>query len=153
MFRDEFVGRRRWLTGSHYMDLLGAANLLPGPTSTEVAIGIGRERAGWSGMLVAGVSFILPASLIVLVLAVLYERLGALPQTALAAVRHPAGGGRHHHPGRSLCWHHALRRRAAWLIAAAAVVLAVLGVHPLVLLGGGALAMLLVRRTVGRWPS
>jgi len=149
LFRDEFVSRRHWLTGSRYMDLLGAANLLPGPTSTEVAIGIGRERAGWPGMLVAGISFILPASLVVLLLAVLYERLGALPQMrwllygiqpvvvaiivrALASLAPVA-----------------LRRRAAWLIASAAVLLAVLGVHPLVVLGGGALVMLLVRRAVG----
>lgn len=80
LFRHEFVGRRRWLSEQRYLDLLGAANLLPGPTSTEMAIAIGRDRAGWSGMLVSGVLFILPASIIVLLLAMLYERFGSLPE-------------------------------------------------------------------------
>ena len=54
LFREEFVVRRRWLTSRGFLDLLSAANLLPGPNSTEVALGIGRERAGTRGMLVAG---------------------------------------------------------------------------------------------------
>src|SRR5262245_38635674 len=54
LFRDEFVRRRSWLTENRFVDLLGAANLLPGPTSTEVAMSIGYDRAGWRGMLTAG---------------------------------------------------------------------------------------------------
>src|SRR5687768_18538644 len=65
MMEDEVVRRRQWLTHEEFLDLLGATNLIPGPNSTEMAIHIGHRRAGWSGLVVAGVSFILPAALIV----------------------------------------------------------------------------------------
>jgi chromate transporter len=80
MMDDEVVRRRRWLTREQFLDLLGAANLIPGPSSTELAIYIGLVRAGWRGLAVAGTCFILPAMLIVLVLAMAYVRYGALPQ-------------------------------------------------------------------------
>jgi chromate transporter len=82
MFHDEFVKRRGWLTDQHFLDLLGATNLIPGPNSTEMTMHIGYVRAGWRGMLVAGACFILPASLIVLVLAVLYAEFGTTPAAA-----------------------------------------------------------------------
>jgi chromate transporter len=62
-----------------FLDLNGATNLIPGPNSTELAIHIGRERAGWRGLLVAGACFIVPATLIVLAFAVLYQRYGSTP--------------------------------------------------------------------------
>jgi chromate transporter len=62
--RDEVVRRKKWLSEESFLDLLGATNRIPGPNSTELAIHIGRERRGWSGLLVAGASFILPAMLI-----------------------------------------------------------------------------------------
>jgi chromate transporter len=65
MMEDEVVRRRRWMTHEEFLDLLGATNLIPGPNSTEMAIHIGHRQAGWRGLLVAGVSFILPAVLIV----------------------------------------------------------------------------------------
>src|SRR5438270_7058238 len=64
LMEDEVVQRRRWLTRAEFLDLIAAANLIPGPNSTEVAIHIGR-RAGWTGLVVAGVCFILPAALLV----------------------------------------------------------------------------------------
>jgi chromate transporter len=79
MMRQEVVERRRWMDDQEFLDLNGATNLIPGPNSTELAIHIGRERAGWQGLLVAGVCFIVPATLIVLALAVLYERYGSTP--------------------------------------------------------------------------
>lgn len=82
MMDDEVVRRRRWLTREQFLDLLGAANLIPGPSSTELAIYIGLVRAGWRGLVVAGTCFILPAMLIVLALAMAYVRYGALPQMA-----------------------------------------------------------------------
>jgi chromate transporter len=51
----------------------------PGPNSTELAIHIGRERAGWRGLLVAGSAFIAPAMVIVLALAWLYVEYGTTP--------------------------------------------------------------------------
>lgn len=61
MMEDEFVTRRQWLTREQFLDRMGAANLIPGPSSTEMAIFIGYERRGWPGLLVAGFTFILPA--------------------------------------------------------------------------------------------
>ena len=66
MMEDEVVRRRKWMTRDEFLDLLGAANLIPGPNSTELAIHIGHRQAGWPGLLVAGSSFILPAMLIVM---------------------------------------------------------------------------------------
>ncbi|MBI5930780.1 MAG: chromate efflux transporter [Chloroflexi bacterium] len=79
MYRDEVVNRRKWITDEHFLDLLGATNLIPGPNSTEMAIHIGLLRAGWRGLLVAGICFILPAMLIVLALAIIYDQYGTTP--------------------------------------------------------------------------
>jgi chromate transporter len=80
MMEDEVVARRGWLTRSDFLDFLGAANLIPGPTSTEMAIHIGQVHGGWLGLLVAGWSFILPSTFIVLALAWAYTRYGTAPQ-------------------------------------------------------------------------
>ena len=80
MMEEEVVSRRGWLTRADFLDFLGATNLIPGPNSTEMAIHVGRVRAGWRGPLVAGVSFILPAALMVGCLAWAYVRFGTLPQ-------------------------------------------------------------------------
>jgi chromate transporter len=79
MMEDEIVRRRRWLTREQFLDYLGATNLIPGPNSTELAIHVGHARAGWPGLLVAGVSFIVPATLIVWAIGWVYVRYGALP--------------------------------------------------------------------------
>jgi chromate transporter len=79
MMEDEFVRRRGWLTDQEFLDLVGAANLIPGPSSTEVAIYVGYRRAGLRGLFVAGLCFILPAALIVTALAAAYVRLGRVP--------------------------------------------------------------------------
>ncbi|MFO7634170.1 MAG: chromate efflux transporter [Caldilinea sp.] len=80
MMHDEVVVRRKWLDDQHFLDMVGAVNLIPGPNSTEMAIHVGQARAGWRGMLVAGLCFILPAVLIVLVLAWAYVEYGNTPQ-------------------------------------------------------------------------
>lgn len=82
LMEDEIVRRRGWLTREEFLDLLGATNLIPGPNSTEMAIHIGLRRAGWPGMLAAGFGFVVPAVLIVGVLAWVYVRYGALPAAA-----------------------------------------------------------------------
>jgi chromate transporter len=76
----EVVGRRRWLTREEFLDLVGATNLIPGPNSTELAIHIGRLRAGLPGLIVAGAAFILPAFFIVGALGWVYQRFGSLPE-------------------------------------------------------------------------
>jgi chromate transporter len=82
IMENEVVRRRRWLSSERFLDLLGAASLLPGPSSTELAIFIGYEQAGWLGLLIGGVCFILPAALMVTVLAWAYVRFGTVPQIA-----------------------------------------------------------------------
>jgi len=82
MMEEEFVVRRRWLGRQHFLDLIGATNLIPGPNSTEMTMHVGYERAGWPGLVVAGGSFILPAVLITAGLAWLYVEYGALPEVA-----------------------------------------------------------------------
>lgn len=80
MMEAEVVRRRGWLTHQEFLDLMGATNLIPGPNSSELAIHIGYCRAGWWGLIVAGVSFILPAMLLVMAFAWLYVHYGKLPQ-------------------------------------------------------------------------
>jgi chromate transporter len=77
---DEVVRKRGWLSREEFLDLLGATNLIPGPNSTEMAIHIGYRKAGWRGLLVAGICFILPATVIVTAIAWAYVRFGAVPQ-------------------------------------------------------------------------
>jgi chromate transporter len=79
MLRDEVVTRRQWLTDAHFLDLLGATNLIPGPNSTEMVMHVGHVRAGWRGLVVGGICFILPAFLIVLALAWAYVQYGTTP--------------------------------------------------------------------------
>src|SRR3989442_1248109 len=80
MMREEVVRRRRWLTDEQFMDLLGATNLIPGPNSTEMAIHLGYLRGGPLGLVLAGVCFIVPASLLSAALAWAYVRFGGVPQ-------------------------------------------------------------------------
>jgi chromate transporter len=82
MMEDEVVRRRGWITREKFLDLLGAVNLIPGPNSTEMAIHIGYLRAGWVGLLVAGVCFIVPAMAIVTAIAWAYVQFGSLPEFA-----------------------------------------------------------------------
>jgi len=80
MMDDEVVTRRNWLSREHFLDLIGATNLIPGPNSTEMTMHIGYERGGWRGLFLAGASFIFPAATITLFLAWLYVQYGELPQ-------------------------------------------------------------------------
>ena len=80
MMQDEVVNKRKWLTEQHFLDLIGATNLIPGPNSTEMAMHIGNERAGWKGLIVAGMCFILPAVFITGIFAFLYKQYGQLPE-------------------------------------------------------------------------
>jgi chromate transporter len=159
MFEDEVVRRRKWLTRDEFLDYLGAVNLIPGPNSTELAIHIGYARAGWPGLLVAGICFILPAALIVTGLAWAYVRFGALPEAAsllygikpvvIAIVAQALWS-----LGRA-----ALKTPALVAVGAAAVVASALGVHELLVLGGAGVVMALARRVAppavsgAAWPS
>lgn len=79
MMEDEVVTKRKWMTREHFLDLVGATNLIPGPNSTEMAIHCGFHRAGWLGLIVAGVCFICPAVLLTGILAFIYVSYGHIP--------------------------------------------------------------------------
>ena len=144
MMRTEFVDRRRWLTGEEFLDLVGASNLIPGPGSTEVALFIGMRRAGWVGLVLAGIFFILPAALIVSAFAWAYVRLGHLPQTAglLAGILYGIKPVIIAVVAQAL-WalgRAALKTRLLTVIGASALALCFAGIPPLALLvGAGAL--------------
>lgn len=82
MMEQEIVEKRKWITSEHFLDLIGATNLIPGPNSTELTMHCGYERAGWKGLFLGGLSFILPATIITGILAWIYEVYGELPEIA-----------------------------------------------------------------------
>jgi len=86
---EEFIRKRRWIAQAEFLDRVAAANLIPGPSSTEVAIFIGQSLRGWAGLIVAGSCFIVPAAVLVTLIAAVYVRYGALPRVAgiLAAIK------------------------------------------------------------------
>ncbi|OFW11553.1 MAG: chromate transporter [Acidobacteria bacterium RIFCSPLOWO2_02_FULL_67_36] len=150
MMHDEIVRRRGWIDAEAFADLIAATNVIPGPNSTEVAVHVGRRVAGWRGLLVAGIAFILPSALIVSAFAALYVRYGRTPDARglLAGVAPPVvaiianavwGLGRS-----------TLRKPALAVVASAAAALALAGVNELLLLAGGALAMILTRTAFRR---
>ncbi len=80
MMQQEVVVKRKWMNDQHFLDLLGATNLIPGPNSTEMAIHIGYDKGGWKGLIVAGLCFILPAVFITGLFAWMYQKYGHLPE-------------------------------------------------------------------------
>lgn len=80
LMEEGVVRKRAWITEEHFLDLVGATNLIPGPNSTEMTMHIGHERAGWKGLIVAGLCFIIPAVIITAAFAWAYQVYGQLPQ-------------------------------------------------------------------------
>ena len=93
MMEERFVRQRAWLTRERFLDLVGAVNLLPGPSSTELAIYLGEIRGDWPGLIVAGACFILPAALLTGALAWAYREIWHGAAGGGPAVRNQAGGG------------------------------------------------------------
>ena len=145
MMEEQFVRRRGWLTRERFLDLLGAVNLLPGPSSTELAIYLGEIRAGLAGLIVAGACFILPAATLVTGLAWAYMKFGALPQVAgllfgikpvvVALVAQAVWN-----LGKT-----ALRHVALAALAVSVILLAMVGVHAVWLLIGAGLLWMILR--------
>lgn len=139
MMEDEVVRRRGWMTRDAFLDYLSAANLIPGPNSTELALHVGLARAGLAGLLVAGLAFVLPAALIVAAIAWAYVRFGTLPAaTALLYGVKPVViavvAQALWRLGRS-----ALRTPPLVVMGVAATALVLLGVHEIAVLIGAAL--------------
>jgi chromate transporter len=141
LMRQEVVERRQWMTDAEFLDLLGAANLIPGPNSTELAIHIGYQRGGWPGLLLAGSCFILPAALIVSAFAWAYARFRSLPEVAgvLYAVKPVVVA-----VVLQAIWglaRPALKNRLLTILGTSSLILALLGADELLLLfGAGTLA-------------
>jgi len=151
MMEDEVVRRRRWLSPDKFLDLLGAANLIPGPSSTEMAIFIGYVCEGRTGLLLSGICFIVPATIMVLAFAWAYVQYGNLPQVGwlfygikpvvIAIVLQALLS-----LGRT-----ALKTRFLGVVAAAAFVLDFLGLNPLALLFGAGLVTGLRQGFIQDW--
>jgi len=147
MMEQEVVRRRGWLTHEAFLDLLGACNLIPGPSSTQMAMSIGYRRAGWKGLVLGGACFILPAAGMTLAIAWAYVRFGQLPRgqamlygikpVILAIVFQALWG-----LGKT-----AFRTRPLLLLGAFALAASLLGAHPLVVLLGAGGWMLSLRWT------
>ena len=80
MLEEEVVEKRKWVTHQHFLDLMGATNLIPGPNSTQMTMHLGKERAGNAGLFIGGLAFILPAIFITGVFAWLYATYSHLPE-------------------------------------------------------------------------
>jgi chromate transporter len=153
LMEEEVVRKRQWLTRQQFLDLLGAANLIPGPTSTEMAINVGFVRAGWAGLCVAGASFIVPAALITAGFAWAYVRFGALPQAAslLTGIK-PAVIA----VIAIAIWRLGRAAARGWMLAllgAGALAAFFLGVHPIVILFGGGLLGMVAKLGPGLFRS
>ena len=151
MMEDELVRRRRWVPRDKFLDLLGAANLIPGPSSTEMAIFIGYLCKGWMGLLLSGVCFIVPAMLMVMAFAWAYVQYGNLPQigwllygikpVVIAIVLQALLG-----LGRT-----AVKNKFLAAMAVVNIILDFLGVNPLVLLFGTGLIVGLRQGFIQDW--
>lgn len=137
LMRSELVERRGWIDEQEFLDLVGGASLLPGPTSTEVAIMLAKRRAGWAGLVVGGSAFIVPAMVLVLALSWAYVRYGTTgPGAAIVSGVLPVVIGIVVNAIQGLA------RRALASVLTAAIAVAGLtaylfGVNPLIVLVGG----------------
>jgi chromate transporter len=147
MLEEAAVQRLGWLSRAEFLDLLGVCNLLPGPSSTQLAMAVALRRAGWRGLLVGGLCFILPAAALTLALAWAYVRFGTLPHAAgfLAGLKPVAVA-----VVLTAVWklgHSALKDGRTWIAAGLSLAAAGLGWNPLlVLLGSGALMATAAKR-------
>lgn len=145
MMKHEVVDLRNWLTEQEFLDYVGMTNLIPGPNSTELAIHIGRKQRGWPGLLVAGLSFIFPAALIVWVLAKFYIFYGNLPQLSgalygirpvvIAIVLHALWG-----LGNTV-----IKKKSDAIIVGLAIILNAIGGNEILILFGGGVATLVLK--------
>ena len=156
MMRSELVVRRGWVSEQELLDFIGGASLLPGPTSTEVALMLARRRKGWAGLVVGGTCFILPSMLLVLALSWAYVRYGAtdagsgvlfgIKPVVVAIIASAVVG----------LARTAVKRRILAVVAGAGLAAYFLGVSPLLILFAAALVVTLVdngRRSTRAMPG
>ena len=144
---------KKWLSEQQFVDLWAATNLIPGPNSTEMAIHISSQRSGWRGLIGGGIAFILPAALMVTVLAWAYTEFGHLPQAAwilygvkpvvIAIIVHALFG----------LYRTAWRSVPLALLGIAAGVLALTGINELLVLFGSGALVAIVASLRGKLPN
>lgn len=76
---NEMVVRRKWIDHEHFMDVLSASYIIPGPNAVEIIMHCGKERGGRLGLVVAGLCYIMPATLICLLFGFIYQQYSHLP--------------------------------------------------------------------------
>jgi chromate transporter len=150
MMEHECVTRRGWLSRERFLDLLGAATLLPGPSSSELAVYLGYERAGAAGLVAAATCFVIPAALLVAAIAWAYVRLGSLPQLggALYGVKPVVIA-----VVAQALWGLAPKAVKSWplgVLAALACAAAAFRVEPIAVLAGSGLAVIAVKSVTRR---
>ena len=100
LLRKLVVDRERWMDHHEFEDANAACSLLPGPSSTQLAIFCAYRVAGWPGAIVGGLGFIVPAVVLILALSVVFlsgsppdwiRGAGAGAGSAVAAVAVRAG--------------------------------------------------------------
>ena len=98
MMFNHMVEKRRWLSKDRFIKIMAFCHMLPGPEALQLAIYVGYlKRKLWGGVL-AGVTFIVPGAIVMIVLSWLYVRYGKLPQVT-RPLRAQAGCARHHRRG------------------------------------------------------
>ncbi len=75
LMEEELVRKRKWLSEEAFLDYMGMTNLIPGPNSTEMTMHVGYHRGGIKGLFLAGIGFILPATMITLAIAIFYDEI------------------------------------------------------------------------------
>jgi chromate transporter len=145
MMHDEIVERRKWIDDQHFLDLLGATNLIPGPNSSEMSMHIGYVRGGLIGLIIGGMCFLLPSMVIVLGIAWAYVEYGSTPAAGwlldgIKPVIIPLIIAALWSLGQK-----AVKGALTGFIGIAALVLYFFGINFVILLLGGGLAVMLVK--------
>src|SRR4030095_12901447 len=84
MMFNHMVERRQWLSKDRFVKILAFCHILPGPEALQLAIYVGYLKRKWLGGVLAGLTFILPGAVAMIVLSWLYVKYGALPQVTNA---------------------------------------------------------------------
>jgi chromate transporter len=80
MMFNHMVEKRRWLSKDRFIKIMAFCHMLPGPEALQLAIYIGYLKRKVLGGILAGLTFILPGAIAMIVLSWLYVRYGQLPQ-------------------------------------------------------------------------
>jgi len=80
MMFNHMVEKRRWLSKDRFVKIMAFCHMLPGPEALQLAIYVGYLKRKWWGGVLAGVTFIVPGAVAMIVLSWLYVKYGSLPQ-------------------------------------------------------------------------